>query len=217
MTVQDDRREIELIKLFNLERAPDAGRSDTDAYLKVNGKNLPFELKSTTTGSVTTVRDFGPDHIKKWKEKHWLIGVYNPTNQKLQYCLYGSIKMMAPWISEKEEYIRADWELSKEVPDKITMDILIKIVGKKKIYTFQDAVKLQKKQYSIQKYKSLMDVDSGYSPQRMLEILKDRCKYLLQRGSTLNNPHIPQSYFEEWEKITGSYAETLRKIILQHL
>ena len=29
----------------------------------------------------------------------------------------------------------------------------------------------------------------------MLEILKLRAIYLNQRGSTLNNPHIPQSFF----------------------
>ena len=213
MVIQDDSRETELIELFKLERPENSSRTDTDAYLNINGNKLPFELKSTTTGSVTTVRDFGPEHIKKWKKKHWLIGVYRAKDQKLLYSLYGSPKMIGPWIKEKKEYIRADFQLSNEAPAKITMDILVKIVGKKKIYAIKDAIKLQKKQYSIKKYKNLMDVPDGYSPRRMLEILKDRCAYLIQRGSTLNNPHIPQSYFNGWERINTNHAKQLRELV----
>lgn len=47
----------------------------------------------------------------------------------------------------------------------------------------------------------------------MLEILRDRCRYLIKRGATLNNPHIPGSYFENWEKITEHHAERLRELV----
>jgi hypothetical protein len=40
-----------------------------------------------------------------------------------------------------------------------------------------------------------MDDDEGYMPSKMLEILKLRALYLNQRGSTLNNPRIPRSFF----------------------
>jgi hypothetical protein len=40
-----------------------------------------------------------------------------------------------------------------------------------------------------------MDETDGYTPEKMLEILKLRAIYLNQRGSTLNNPHIPKSFF----------------------
>lgn len=40
-----------------------------------------------------------------------------------------------------------------------------------------------------------MDDADGYTPAKMLEILKLRAIYLNQRGSTLNNPHIPKSFF----------------------
>lgn len=40
-----------------------------------------------------------------------------------------------------------------------------------------------------------MDLPDGYSPKRMLEILRLRARYLLDRGSTLNNPHIPKRFF----------------------
>ncbi len=76
MTVQDDSRENELIQLFNLERPVNLTRSGTDAILSLNSLKIPFELKSTTKTSVTTVRDFGPEHIKKWRGKHWLFGFY---------------------------------------------------------------------------------------------------------------------------------------------
>ncbi len=66
MAVQDDRREQELIELFELLKLADAGRAGLDAMLPLDGVEVPFELKSTTRGSVTTVRDFGRDHIEKW-------------------------------------------------------------------------------------------------------------------------------------------------------
>ncbi len=76
MKVQYDSRENELIQLFNLERPVNLTRSGTDAILTFNTIKIPFELKSTTKTSVTTVRDFGPKNIKKWREKHWLFGFY---------------------------------------------------------------------------------------------------------------------------------------------
>lgn len=77
-TVQDDRRENELITLFQLEKPANATRSGTDAILNFANQQLAFELKSTTKSSVTTVRDFSPDHINKWQGKHWLFGFYEP-------------------------------------------------------------------------------------------------------------------------------------------
>ena len=62
-----------------------------------------------------------------------------------------------------------------------------------------------------------MDLDGGYSPERMLSILKDRCQYLIERGSTLNNPHIPASYFQGWERITTNHAQRLRELVAQAL
>jgi len=63
----------------------------------------------------------------------------------------------------------------------------------------------------------LQDVDGGYSPTRMLEILSDRAKYLIERGSTLNNPHIPARYFNGWEEITQNHAQRLRQLVTFYL
>jgi len=212
---QDDEREEYAIKLFKLIKDKSQGRSGVDAYLELNGKKLPFELKSTSRGSVTTVRDFGPDHIKKWEDKHWLIGVYEKGNAK--YFLYGPPKRMQPWIKEKERYILPDFQLAQIMRHKLILEDLFKILGEKRIYTYNDASRLHKKQYSKEKYLELMDLKNGYSPERMLEILKDRAKYLIERGSTLNNPHIPASYFKEWPHITSNHAQTLKNMVKKAL
>ena len=60
-------------------------------------------------------------------------------------------------------------------------------------------------------------VKDGYSQERMLQILKNRCQYLIERGSTLNNPHIPASYFRGWERITDNHEPRLRELVNQSL
>lgn len=213
MSVQDDRRESELITLFDLKKPDHPSRSGVDAILEIEERNIPFELKSTTTNSVTTVRDFSFDHVQKWQGKHWLFGFYDKTGRSLRYCLYASPEMMAPWIQQKAQYIAPDQQIAQRLPDRLKLADLYEILGKKSRYTLNDAKALQKRQYTLNDYRAKMDLDEGYSSQRMLEILRDRCRYLIQRGSTLNNPHIPGSYFQDWEKITQNHAQRLRELV----
>jgi hypothetical protein len=219
---QDDARENRIVDLFNLERPANRVRHGTDAILSIGDHTLEFELKSVTTGEgLTTVRDFGPDHIVKWKDKHWLIAVYS--NDSLEYCKYGSPAAMAPWIEEKWQYIKTDFDLARHVPDLIGLDTMFGVIGRKEVYSREDARKLHKAQYSSQAYVDRMDVTEvtaagkirriGYSPNKMLEILKDRAKYVIERGSTLNNPHIPASYFAEWHEIRRDHASQLRELV----
>lgn len=218
MPVQDDARENRQRELFGLLKPEGEGRGGVDAIMKLSeDSELPFELKTTTNGSVTTVRDFGFDHIQKWKGKHWLISKYTSDGSEMEYTLYGSPQAMEEWIGGKEEYITPDFELAKLAPSNLTLKHLKLIVGNKNSYTLEDAKKLQKKQYKIVEYKKLMDIKDGYTPKRMLEILKDRCQYLIKRGSTLNNPHIPASYFEGWERITENHEMRLRELVNQSL
>ncbi|MCT7978021.1 hypothetical protein [Laspinema olomoucense] len=217
MTVQDDIREYELIELFQLEKPANPTRSGTDAILLLKGSQIPFELKSSTKSSVTTVRDFGVAHIRKWHGKHWLFGFYSAGGKVLNSCLYGSPQAMAPWIAEKEAYIQSDYQLAQLSPERLTMSVLYEIVGKKDVYTLKDANKLHKRQYSMEEYLSKMDLKPGYSPERMLAILQDRCQYLIERGSTLNNPHIPASYFKGWERIANNHAQRLRELVAEAL
>jgi hypothetical protein len=87
------------------------------------------------------------------------------------------------------------------------------ILGKKERYTVEDAKSLQKKQFTAAKYRDLMDMENGYSSGRMLEILIARCKYVIERGSTLNNPHIPKSYFKSWPQIEPGDTKKLLSLV----
>lgn len=214
MSFQDDVRENEMIELFDLIKDQTEGRSGIDAFLDIDGNLLPFELKTTSNGSVTTVRDFGLDHIRKWEGKYWLIGFF--VGRDIHYK-FGSPLMMKPWIDSKHEYILPDYKISDRASSYLGLEDLYEICGEKDIYSFEDANKLHKRQYSAEKYRSLMDVNNGYSKEAMLAILKDRARYIALRGSTLNNPHIPHSYFRGWERITENHAEHLRRLVRQYL
>ncbi len=213
---QDDSREQEMIELFDLIKDENEGRSGIDAFLELDGTNIPFELKTTSSknGSVTTVRDFGYDHIKKWQNKHWLFGFYK--GDKVSYK-YGSPVLMQSWIKGKEEYIKPDFQLAQIAYENLTLEDLYLVLGDKESYSLKDAKLIQKRQYPSEKYLQLQDIKNGYSKHRMLSILKDRAKYLMERGSTLNNPHIPGSYFKDWEEITENHAARLREMVRTYI
>jgi hypothetical protein len=210
---QDDEREESMRVLFELYKDDNEGRDGVDAHMKIGGRVVPFELKTTSNGSVTTVRDFGPDHIQKWKNKHWLIGFFVKGRE---FYHYGSPNMMAEWIKGKEEYIKPDFALADLASSKLSTEDLYQVMAEKAVYTYEDAKLLQKNQYKKSKYIELQDVPNGYSPERMLKILQDRAKYLVQRGSTLNNPHIPFTYFNGWIEITENHAETLKQLVKRY-
>lgn len=141
---QDNSRENRLVDLFNLTRPANRVRHGTDALLLIDGHELEFELKSVTTagGSVSTVRDLGPDHIAKWKNKHWIIARY--TGHDLTECRYGTPDDMAPWITRIWDYVRSDFEAAQIIPALVTMDVMQKIAGQKQLYSYADARRLQK-------------------------------------------------------------------------
>jgi hypothetical protein len=217
MPVQDDVRERELTQLFNLWVPEQRRRDETDAFLRFAGQELPFELKSTTSGSVSTVRDFGPDHIAKWKNLHWIFGFYTSDGTRLLYCHYASPADMAPWIERMEGYVRPDVVLAMEASSSITRDTLDMIFPEKEVYSQEDAKSIMKNQWKADDYSTAQDLPQGYSPDRMVEILKERCRYVIQRGATLNNPHIPKGYFAGWEKITEDHAARLRSLVQDYL
>ena len=61
------------------------------------------------------------------------------------------------------------------------------------------------------------DRPTGYSAQRMVKMLRERCQYVIRRGATLNNPHIPKNYFDGWERITEDHAARLRELVRDYL
>jgi hypothetical protein len=97
------------------------------------------------------------------------------------------------------------------------LDDLYSILWRKTEYSLEDAKGLHKKQYKIEEYVNMMDLQNAYSPLKMLEILKDRALYIAKRWSTLNNPHIPKSYFKNWIKIESNHASVLRAMVLEEL
>lgn len=212
---QDDVREKRLIDLFNLRQAPDRVRHGVDAVLKLDGVDYEFELKSATTGKggISTVRDLGPAHIEKWRGKHWIMAFFD--SGSLKYCRYGSPNAMEPWITEKWDYIKADFEMAKHVPAHVTLDTMFEIMGRKGAYTKADARKLHKNQMSAAQYEQYMDLPEGYSPGRMLEIFQDRARYVIERGSTLNNPHISSVYLNSWPIIEEDHASELRRLVME--
>lgn len=210
---QDDAREKRLVDLFNLERPENRVRHGVDAVLRFEGVDYDFELKSATTKNknISTVRDLGPGHIAKWRTKHWIMSFFE--NDKLLYCQYGSPDAMRPWIEEKWNYIKADFQMAAHVPQHITLETMYEIIGKKETYTLEDARRLHKNQMSAQQYQDKMDVEGGYSSLCMLEIFRDRASYVLKRGSTLNNPHISGTYLANWPKIDKDHASELRRLV----
>lgn len=55
---QDDERENAMCKLFDLYKDDTEGRSGIDAFLDFQGQAIPFELKTTSKGSVSQFADF---------------------------------------------------------------------------------------------------------------------------------------------------------------
>ena len=200
-----------MTQLFNLVVPNDRQRGGIDAHLLIDGQTINFELKSTTSGSVSTVRDFGPDHIRKWRDDlHWLFGFYNRDGTQLEYCIYASPADMEPWIAEKERYVLPDLSLAVVAPSLVTSASVISLLGEKDVYDQADARWIAKMQLNALEYRNLQDLPDGYSLERMTELMRERCRYLILRGSTLNNPHIERSYFQRFDRITVEHASELR-------
>ena len=200
MAVQDDSREKEMYQLLGLREGE--GRSEVDAFFDfaANGRfySAPIELKSTTTGSVSTARDVGPTHIAKWRSRIWIFGFYNSSGTSLRQLLVLGPNEMESWIGKIEQYIKPDFAIGDRVAEKLDFEDLYIICEKRSKYSLEDAKSLHKRQWNQERYRSEMDDADGYTPAKMLEILKLRAIYLNQRGSTLNNPHIPKSFFAKF-------------------
>ncbi|MCL3863005.1 hypothetical protein [Actinotalea sp. K2] len=220
MPVQDDAREQQMIDKFNLVVAAGRGRSDVDAVLELEEleEPLPFELKSTTSKSVSTVRDFGPQHIAKWRDMHWLFAFYDKAGSRLLSCRYASPADMAPWIAEKERYVLPDLILAQRAPQLVTDEVLVQVLGDRARYEIAEARSIMKNQWSAAQYVDNADLDSsGYSKARMVELLRERCGYVIRRGATLNNPHIPGPYLDGLPVIEKDHAARLRVLVRAYL
>lgn len=199
-TVQDDKREWELSRAFGLNWDRKHARSAVDAHLDidVDGKayRFPVEVKSTTSGTVATARDFGPDHLERWRRMLFVIGFYSTEagEPDLMYSLCLTPLDLEPWIAGIEEKTGIDFKLAARASQKLELDDLFDVCGQQDTYSMQDAQRLHKQQWKVAEYAEALDTEVDGVPrvsqQKMLEILRLRAKYIAERGSTLNNPHI---------------------------
>lgn len=284
---QASEREDQMRDRFDLIPGGE-GRPGVDALLQLDTEDIPFEVKSSDTNSVSTARDVGREHIEKWRRRHWLFGFYvrGSRNPPVAQCyIYVSPRQLEPWIAEQEQYVLPDWELVRLLPVLADRLLLFAVAGEKAHYTLADAQRLLKQQkleagehmtpemrrlldeagvgepqkMSVSVYRALADrhtelsslalqrllaklaeppdetelLDAlgerdfhpieevcgflrgrklaaggklkkeaiagaadrleGFSPDRMLVLLHERVRYLLDRGATRNNPHISES------------------------
>lgn len=201
MSVQDNERERELVRLFNLTWDAGHQRSGVDAVLemRIDGHDHRFdvEVKSTTTNTVSTARDVGIEHIERWRTKLFVIGFYNSRQGRpeLQRSLCLTPVDMDPWISSIEQKIAIDFRIAHLASARLGLADLFAVCGKQTNYSMEDAKRLHKNQWSRQQYLDARDITvngqvSRISHTTMLHILRERSKYIAERGATLNNPHI---------------------------
>ena len=183
---------------------PGEGRSGIDAFYNFSREGIrysaPVELKSTTGGSVSTARDVGPDHIEKWRSRVWVFAFYDRTGDTMKRLLALGPQEMEPWIGRIESYIAPDFAIGRQAALRLTSEDLHIVCGEKRVYDTEDARALYKRQWSNLKYEQEKDLANGYSPNKMLDILKRRSEYLHHRGATLNNPHMPKGFFAQLNK-----------------
>lgn len=228
MTVQDDERERELVRMFNLDWDPEHQRHGVDALLtgiEVGGRKYRFEVevKSSTDYSIGTARDFGMDHIRRWRTMLFVFGFYSKVRGRpeLQKTLCLTPMDMEQWIAEKEAQILIDFRLAACAPRRLDLDDLFMVVGEKAAYTLEDARKLHKQQWTASQYEEAVDAEENgmprFSPAKMLDILKLRAQYIAERGSTVNNPHVSKTYLRQFfgtdrEVLNNAWAESIRNL-----
>lgn len=206
MPVQDDERERELVRIFNLNWDPAHQRAGVDALLdiEVDGRKcqLEVEVKSTTGSTVSTARDVGMEHIRRWRQMLFVIGFYSKEARRpeLLHCLCLTPVDMEPWIASIEEKILIDFRLAQLAAKRLVLDDLFAVCGERATYTVTNAKKLHKQQWTSEEYATALDVEVDgvrhISQSNMLQILQLRSEYIAGRGATLNNPHITKTHLD---------------------
>lgn len=214
MPVQDDERERELVRMFNLDWDPAHQRAGVDARLDlpVDGRPVRFEVevKSTTGRTVSTARDVGMEHIRKWRRKLFVIGFYSRDARRpeLLRALCLTPVDMEPWIASVEERIAIDHEIAQRAARRLELEDLFDVCGRRDTYSLDDAKRLHKQQWTAGEYAAAVDTAVGserrISQRQMLEILRLRSRYIAERGATLNNPHITKAHLD---RFAGSARE----------
>lgn len=230
MPVQDDERERELVRMFNLDWDPAHQRAGVDAVLDVDVDGQPYrfevEVKSSTGSTVSTARDVGMEHIQKWRRKLFIIGFYSKEARRpeLQHCLCLTPIDMEPWIASIEAKMLIDFKLAQRASRRLVLADLFEVCGEQESYSLEDAKRLHKQQWTADEYAAALDVGHGVvrriSPAKMLEILQLRSKYIAERGATLNNPHVTKAHLDTFAEsnrvVSGpNWAAGVRQIVAE--
>lgn len=203
---QDDSREQDMLRVFGLRQESGSSRGDNDAYLDLDGKSPQcLELKSSTTSNFVTARDFSLQHILEWRTKHVLGSFYDKGGNAIKWSLLIPNCILNEWLDEQVSYIRCDIsiieslreDLSQEMARQVRSDIF----GLKDWYTIQELKSLLKQQISKEKYLQFLDIsidgERFCSPGQMDNAIFMRTRYLLNRGTSRNNPHISDGWIKK--------------------
>lgn len=212
-----------MVSVLNLEQRPDRQRHDEDAHLDLDfdGRQirLLFELKSAAENQdFGTGRDTGMPQLRRWARMHFVFGWFTPRDNVPRRLWYGSPAMMRTWNRAEQDYLAPDLLLTEMVPELIDDWVMERVLGDKDVYTFADLRRLVKDHWNakagqglLNRYVANADVrrasraaDCLYSREMALEAVRDRARYLLARGSTVNNRKISRAYvLEHCQEITG--------------
>lgn len=227
MSVQDDERERELVRVFNLAWDPAHQRAGVDAMLDiaVEGRvfRLDIEVKSTTGDTVSTARDVGVEHIQRWRRMLFVIGFYTKEARRpeLRRCLCLTPLDMEPWIASVESKILIDFKIAARASKQLGLDDLFDVCGERNTYSLEDARRLHKQQWSAAEYQAALDTVEAGTPRisqtKMLVILRLRAQYIAERGATLNNPHITKVHLRRFfgtdREVSGNaWAASIRTL-----
>ena len=227
MSVQDDERERELVRVFNLAWDPAHQRASVDAMLDiaVEGRvfRLDIEVKSTTGDTVSTARDVGVEHIQRWRRMLFVIGFYTKEARRpeLRRCLCLTPLDMEPWIASVESKILIDFKIAARASKQLGLDDLFDVCGERNTYSLEDARRLHKQQWSAAEYQAALDTVEAGTPRisqtKMLVILRLRAQYIAERGATLNNPHITKVHLRRFfgtdREVSGNaWAASIRTL-----
>lgn len=232
MTVQDDERERELVRLFNLDWNPSHQRSGVDAMLRVNvagvERSIEVEVKSTTNDTVSTARDVGMPHVNRWRTKLFVIGFYSRHERRpeLLRCLCLTPSDMADWIDGIAAKVGLDYQIAQRARAALTMSDLHAVCGARDVYESKLARDVLRQQWTAQQYTAAADTTGpdgqpAFTATAMLEVLRARAVYIAERGATLNNPHITRKHLDRFvgtdRVVVGDWAARIRSIAARWL
>jgi hypothetical protein len=106
--VQDNGREKILRELFQLEAIETPDRNP-DGVADAKLGDVEFELKSASKKNVSTARDFGPDHIARYRTRQWIVGEFQNFASGAVFHRFWFIpisRLDAEWLTPLEDYFK---------------------------------------------------------------------------------------------------------------